>query len=82
MIENFEEKINIELLKFNNSGEISEIIIRGEESHKNKGIIIHYIDNKNVDYKKICEDIKNYKLQDVQNYLTKNGVIYNIVDFL
>lgn len=82
MIETFKEKINIELIKFDNNEEISEIIIRGEESQKNKGIIIHYVDNKAVDYKKICEDIKNYKLQEVQNYLSQNGILYNMVDFI
>ena len=35
MVENFKEKINIELIKFDNNEEISEIIIRGEESQKN-----------------------------------------------
>ncbi len=82
MVGTFKEKINIELIKFDNNEEISEIIIRGEESQKNKGIILHYVDNKDVDYKKICEDIKNYKLKEVQNYLDQNVLVYNMVDFV
>ena len=82
MVETFKEKINIQLIKFDNNEEILEILIRGEENQKNKGIIIHYVDNKGVDYKKICEDIKNCKLQEAQNYLSQNRIVYTMVDFI
>ena len=77
---NISENLNIHYVS-KDKFDIGVGIIRGEESQKNKGIIIHYVDNKGVDYKKICEDIENYKLQEVQNYLSKDGILYKVVDF-
>jgi len=83
MVESLENSINIEVLKINgNSSNIIDVIIRGELCNKDKGIIIHSIDNPKVNYKQICEDIKSYKLNDVKNYLLKKNINFNNIDFI
>lgn len=79
MVESLEGKVNIEILKTDNS--LIEIIIRGEQSNKNIGIIINSI-NKQLSYEKICQDIKDFKLEEVEKYLKENNIEYKNVDFV
>ena len=72
MVESLEDKVNIEILKVDNN--FIEIIIRGEQKNKNIGIIIDSIINKQLNYEKIYQDIKDCKLEEIEKYLKENDV--------
>lgn len=82
MVESLDNKINIEVLKINENEKAIEIIIRGENQYKSKGIIIHCTDNGNLDYEKLCYEIKDYKLDDLKKYLNEKKIIYNEINFI
>lgn len=82
MVESLENKINIEILKVDGNEKITEIIIRGEEKYKSKGIIIHCSDNCQLNYEKFCNEIKDYKLDNLKIYLKERKIIYNEIDFI
>lgn len=80
MVESLEDKVNIEILKVDNN--FIEIIIRGEQKNKNIGIIIDSIINKQLNYEKIYQDIKDCKLEEIEKYLKENDIEYKNVDFI
>ena len=80
MVESLEDKVNIEILKVDNN--LIEIIIRGEQKNKNIGIIIDFIINKQLNYEKIYQDIKDCKLEEIEKYLKENDIEYKNVDFI
>ncbi len=80
MVESLEDKVNIEILKVDNN--LIEIIIRGEQKNKNIGIIIDSIINKQLNYEKIYQDIKDCKLEEIEKYLKENDIEYKNVDFI
>lgn len=80
MVESLEDKVNIEILKVDNN--LIEIIIRGEQKNKNIGIIIDSIINKQLNYEKIYQYIKDCKLEEIEKYLKENDIEYKNVDFI
>lgn len=80
MVESLEDKVNIEILKVDNN--LIEIIIRGEQKNKNIGIIIDSIINKQLNYEKIYQDIKDCKLEEIEKYLKENNIEYKNVEFI
>lgn len=80
IVESLEDKVNIEILKVDNN--LIEIIIRGEQKNKNIGIIIDSIINKQLNYEKIYQDIKDCKLEEIEKYLKENDIEYKNVDFI
>ena len=80
MVESLEDKVNIEILKVDNN--LIEIILRGEQKNKNIGIIIDSIINKQLNYEKIYQDIKDCKLEEIEKYLKENDIEYKNVDFI
>lgn len=70
------DRINYEILSFD---EKVELLIRGEEEVKNKGIIIT---DKSIDeLKKIIAIIEDFNYSKLISYLKENGIYYNEIDF-
>ncbi len=82
MLESFDNKINMEILKYNDKENLFEIIIRGETNRKNSGIIIHFENNEQLEYKKFLKEISDLKLNEVEQYLLKNKIEYNKIQFI
>lgn len=80
MVESLEDKVNIEILKVDNN--LIEFIIRGEQKNKNIGIIIDSIINKQLNCKKIYQDIKDCKIEEIEKYLKENNIEYRKGEFI
>ena len=79
MIETLKDKINFEILQFDNG--IIEIIIRGEEVKKNIGIKIN-LTNENLKVNEFISEIINMKYEQVISFLNEKNIKFYNVKFL
>lgn len=82
MIEYYDNKINSEILKYNDKENAFEIIIRGEAANNNCGLIVCSDNNNQLNYKKVIQEISELKLNEVEQYLIKNKIKYNKIQFI
>lgn len=78
MLESLNNKINYMIMNNDNN---SELIIRAENSNKEKGLKI-VCDSNNEMVNKILKDIKDYNFEQVIEYLRKNEIEYSMVNYL
>lgn len=76
MLDFRKDKINYEILLYN--GKI-ELIIRGEESVKNRGIAIK--NKSNNELNKILASIEEFNYSEVIAYLKENDISYSEIEF-
>lgn len=94
MLEAIEEKINYEIIKYEDTIElikedgiakekkkqIFELIIRAEKENNEKGIIIKNIDENNINM--IIDKISNYTFSKVIEFLDDNSISYQKIEFI
>lgn len=83
MIEIFEERINVEMIKQESIDKNKctySSIIRGENEKSKKGIIIKEL--KQDEAEKIISTIKDMKLDKVIEYLKQMEISYSIIEFI
>jgi len=78
MLESLNNKVNYMIMNNDNN---SELIIRAENSNKEKGLKI-VCDSNNEMVNKILKDIKDYNFEQVIEYLRKNEIEYSMVNYL
>ena len=79
MFEILKDKINFEILQFDNG--IIEIIIRGEELKKNFGIKIN-LNNENLNVNEFTSKILNMKYDQVISFLNEKYIKFDNLKFL
>lgn len=78
MLESLNNKVNYMIVNNDNN---SELIIRAENSNKEKGLKI-VCDLNNEIINKMLKDIKDYNFEQVIEYLRKNEIEYSMVNYL
>lgn len=79
MIEALKDKINFEILQFDNG--TTEFIIRGEEKYNTIGVTIN-LNEENLKIDDITSAIKNLNYKQLIDFLNKNNIKYNNIKFL
>lgn len=86
MLEYKENNVNCEILKYlkytldGREIENYDLVIRAEESIKDKGLIIK---EKNIEeLNKIIANIGEYNFRQVINYLKENSIVYEKIQFI